>query len=102
MAKVLVDNMPKKPKDCPFAEYIGMTSKYACRLKSGMYSRCDLELIDNTCYKLTTIRDSDRLIECITCDYYMECQRDIDEPEDYFDGSCKTKDTLKAQYGERS
>lgn len=101
MTKILVATMPKKPKDCPFAEYIGMTSKNACRLKSGMYSGCDLEL-DNTCYKLTTIRDSDRLIECVTCDYYMECRRDIEEPEDYSDGSCKTKDTLKARYGEHN
>lgn len=30
-------------KMCPFAECIAMTSKNACRLKSGMYSRCNLE-----------------------------------------------------------
>ena len=43
MSKILVDVMPMTAEQCPFAEYIAMTSKNTCRLKSGMYSRCDLE-----------------------------------------------------------
>ena len=48
MSKILVDVMPTKAKECPFAEYIAMTSKNSCRLKTGMYSRCSLECGD-TC-----------------------------------------------------
>ena len=52
MSKILVDVMPKESKECPFVEYIAMTSKNACRLKSGIYSRCDLEC-GKECKKLT-------------------------------------------------
>ena len=41
--KVIVDELPNASKDCIFAEYIGMTSKYKCMFKSGMYSRCSLD-----------------------------------------------------------
>lgn len=41
--KVLVDKIPESSKECIFAEYIGMTSKYKCMFKSGMYSRCSLD-----------------------------------------------------------
>lgn len=41
--KVLVDKIPESSKECIFAEYIGMTSKYTCMFKSGMYSRCNLD-----------------------------------------------------------
>lgn len=54
MSKILVDVMPERPEQCPFAEYIAMTSKNTCRLKSSMYSRCNLE-----CGK-----ECDKLKEC--------------------------------------
>lgn len=41
--KVIVDELPDTSKNCIFAEYIGMTSKYKCMFKSGMYSRCSLD-----------------------------------------------------------
>lgn len=41
--KVVVDELPDMSKDCIFAEYIGMTSKYKCMFQSGMYSRCKLD-----------------------------------------------------------
>lgn len=41
--RVIVDELPDKPEDCLFAEYIGMTSKYKCMFKHGMYSRCNLD-----------------------------------------------------------
>lgn len=56
VSKILVDVMPMKAEECPFAEYIGMTSKNACRLKSGMYSRCDLEC-GKECEKLIGFAD---------------------------------------------
>ena len=49
-------------KICPFAEYIAMTSKNACRLKSGMYSRCNLEC-GKECDKLKECRRFDLLEE---------------------------------------
>lgn len=52
MSKILVDVMPKKAKECPFAEYVQMTSKSKCMLQSGLYSRCNLECGDK-CNKLT-------------------------------------------------
>ena len=42
--KVLVDELPEKSKDCIFSEYIAMTSKYKCMFKSGMHSRCKLDM----------------------------------------------------------
>lgn len=41
--KIVVDHMPQTAKDCPFADYIAMTSNNKCMLQQGMYSRCDLE-----------------------------------------------------------
>lgn len=42
--KVIVDELPTLPKECLFAEYIQMTSKYKCMFESGMYSRCKLDM----------------------------------------------------------
>lgn len=41
--KVIVDQLPKTSKECIFAEYIQMTSKYKCMFQHGMYSRCNLD-----------------------------------------------------------
>lgn len=41
--KVIVSELPVRSKDCIFAEYINMTSKYKCMFQSGMYSRCKLD-----------------------------------------------------------
>ena len=41
--KVIVDELPKTSKECIFAEYIHMTSKYKCMFRQGMYSRCVLD-----------------------------------------------------------
>lgn len=56
MSKILVDVMPITAERCPFAEYIAMTSKNACRLKSGMYSRCNLER-GKECDKLIDVEE---------------------------------------------
>ena len=56
MSKILVDVMPITAEQCPFAEYIAMTSKNACRLKSGMYSRCNLEC-GKECDKLIDVEE---------------------------------------------
>lgn len=39
--------------------------------------------------------DTERLLECVTCPYFEMCNEIINEPEDYPNGSCKTKDILK-------
>ena len=52
MTKILVDVMPKKAEECPFAEYIYMDNNHKCTLKSGMYSMCYLDQ-EITCDKLT-------------------------------------------------
>lgn len=52
MTKILVDIKPKKPDECPFAEYIYMDNSHKCTLKSDMYSRCRLEC-DKPCDKIT-------------------------------------------------
>lgn len=41
--KIIVDELPKVPEDCLFAEYISMTNKYKCMFRHGMYSRCDID-----------------------------------------------------------
>lgn len=41
--KILVNELPNSSKECLFAEYISMTSKYKCMLQQGMYSRCNLD-----------------------------------------------------------
>lgn len=48
--KVIVDELPDTSKNCIFAEYIGMTSKYKCMFKSGMYSQCSLDTKENCPY----------------------------------------------------
>lgn len=40
---IVVDELPEKPSECPFSELIHWTSKYACKFRSGMYSRCHLD-----------------------------------------------------------
>ena len=35
--------LTEKSEECPFAEYIQMTSKHKCMFQQGMYSRCNLE-----------------------------------------------------------
>lgn len=42
--KIIVDKLPEQSKECIFAEYISMTSKYKCMFLPGMYSRCKLDL----------------------------------------------------------
>ena len=54
MNKIVVDEMPEKAKDCPFSEYIGMTSKYKCMFRQGLYSRCSLNCGEE-CYKLMAV-----------------------------------------------
>ena len=44
MTKILVDKMPSKAEECPFAEYIEITNKHACAFKGGLYSRCKIEI----------------------------------------------------------
>ena len=44
MTKILVDKMPSKAEECPFAEYIEITNKHACAFKEGLYSRCKIEI----------------------------------------------------------
>ena len=56
MTRFLVDVMPKKAEECPFAEYIQMTSKNKCMLQTGMYSRCNLEC-GKECEKLTDVEE---------------------------------------------
>lgn len=41
--KAVVDKIPECGKECIFAEYVGMTSKYKCVFKHGLYSRCSLD-----------------------------------------------------------
>lgn len=44
MVRILVDTMPKEPKDCPFSYYIRATDKTDCTLQHGLYfNRCLLE-----------------------------------------------------------
>lgn len=52
MTKIIVDNIPLAAENCPFAEFVQMTSKYKCLLKSGMYSRCKLDC-NEECDELT-------------------------------------------------
>lgn len=54
--KVIVSELPVRGKDCIFAEYISMTSKYKCMFRSGMYSRCNLDC-DKECPYLKRIGD---------------------------------------------
>lgn len=44
MELIAVDaQIPTKPEECPYSEYWEMTSRYKCKLLSGLYSRCDLD-----------------------------------------------------------
>ena len=44
MTKILVDKMPSKAEECPFAEYMEITDKHTCAFKDGLYSRCKIEM----------------------------------------------------------
>ena len=48
--RILIDHMPTSSKECIFAEYIGMTSKYKCMFKQGLYSRCSLDCNEECAY----------------------------------------------------
>lgn len=37
----------------------------------------------------------ERILECLTCKYWKVCEQTVAVPEDYPDGSCKTKDSFK-------
>lgn len=52
--RILVDFLPRKPEDCPFSEFINMTSKTKCILMKGLYSRCNLEC-SKKCDKLRAL-----------------------------------------------
>lgn len=41
--RVVVDEIPKSGEECLFGELIGMTGKYKCAFKTGLYSRCDID-----------------------------------------------------------
>ncbi|MDE6388925.1 MAG: hypothetical protein K2L82_14085 [Lachnospiraceae bacterium] len=41
----------------------------------------------------------ERLAECLNCKYLKFCTEKVDMPEDYPDGTCKTKDLLKKSSG---
>lgn len=43
---------------------------------------------------MMTKQDVKRLYECYTCEYFETCIKTIEEPEDYPDGSCKTKSLI--------
>ena len=36
-------------------------------------------------------KDKDRLLECLYCPFYEECEETIENPMDNNDGSCMTK-----------
>ncbi len=42
--------------------------------------------------------DKERLVECVTCEFFDECFDSAPVPEEYEDGSCKTKEKFKEQH----
>ncbi len=36
--------------------------------------------------------DLDRVLECVYCPFYKECEKTIETPEDNLDGTCKTRE----------
>ena len=36
--------------------------------------------------------NAERAIECLTCDYFDRCIREVPDPKDKEDGTCKQKD----------
>lgn len=45
--------------------------------------------------------NKERLMECLMCKYSDECEQTVTIPEDYPDGSCKTKDVLAKRRKEK-
>jgi len=35
--------------------------------------------------------NKERIMECLTCEYAEICYETVEKPEDYEDGTCKTK-----------
>lgn len=56
--KVIVNELPNCGRECIFAEYIPMTSKYQCKFRSGMYSRCHLDVSEECPYLEETGRNA--------------------------------------------
>lgn len=44
------------------------------------------------------ISEIERIMECLGCPVYKECHLKVDEPEDYPDGRCLTKDMLTERW----
>lgn len=59
-------------------------------LEKGMVMR----LVNNK--KLT---DAERLLECLNCEFFIECDSTVRHPVDNPDGSCKTKDLFLKRKG---
>ena len=38
--------------------------------------------------------NAERLLECLNCSFFDECDRTVEHPKDNPDGSCKTRDEL--------
>lgn len=38
--------------------------------------------------------DIERVVECNECPHWKKCNAKVEEPEDYPNGECKTKDIL--------
>ena len=74
MTRFLVDIMPKKVEECPFAEYIQMTSKNKCMLQTGIYSRCSLEC-DRECEKLIDVEGYTEMKH--EQEFYEHLRRDV-------------------------
>lgn len=36
-----------------------------------------------------------RIAECVLCEYFDRCMNEVDDPEEYPDGSCRQKDIFK-------
>ena len=37
----------------------------------------------------------ERIMECLACEFFEKCEQEIEDPEEYEDGSCKQRDTFK-------
>jgi hypothetical protein len=55
MTKILVDELPVDPEDCPFVEFIFDNDKHRCKLGPRM-KRCVLDLHE-ACEKLEVIEE---------------------------------------------
>lgn len=50
--KIIVDKLPEESEKCLFSEKIEFTGKRACMFRSGLYSRCLLEMNEKCPYLL--------------------------------------------------